>query len=69
MRIVGIALAALLSGCGLADVGTAAATNAKLQAEQIKQGKETTEKFKQSLEAATRENQQRQEQAEGKSGG
>ena len=43
-----------LMACGVADVGTAAATSAKLQAEQLKQGKETMDRVKQDLDAATK---------------
>lgn len=49
-----VALAAMLplAGCGLAETGATAAAEAKLAAEQAKQGKELEEKVKRDLAAA-----------------
>jgi hypothetical protein len=49
----------LLAACGVADVGTTAATIAKLQAEQAKQDKQIMEKMQADLNAATTAEQQR----------
>jgi hypothetical protein len=47
------ALAAMpLAGCGLAETGAVAVTEAKTAAEQLKQGKELEEKVKRDLAAA-----------------
>lgn len=43
-----------LLACGVADVGISAATTAKMQAEQAKQGKETMDRLKQDLDAASK---------------
>ena len=45
-------VAALLSGCGLAETGATAAAEAKAASEQAKQGKELEEKVKKDVEAA-----------------
>ena len=42
----------LLAGCGLAETGATAVTEAKAAAEQAKQGKELEEKVKRDIEAA-----------------
>jgi hypothetical protein len=42
----------LLAGCGLAETGAAAVTDAKASAEEAKQGKELEEKVKRDLDAA-----------------
>ena len=52
-----------LFGCGAESVG-AAATVAKLQAEQAKQGKADMEKFKASLDAATKASEENLKRAE-----
>lgn len=54
----------LLTACGVADVGLTAASTAKMQAEQIKQGKETIEQVKADLDAAEKTAEQRRQQAE-----
>ena len=60
MRILCLGILTLvLAGCGVADVGVATATNAKLQAEQAKQAKEQMDKMKQDLEAAAKANDAR----------
>jgi hypothetical protein len=41
-----------LSGCGLAETGTAAATGASAQAQQAAQAKTTEERVKQQVDAA-----------------
>jgi hypothetical protein len=60
MQIVGsllaVALLAPLAGCGLAETGATAAAEAKLAAEQAKQGKELEEKVKRDIEAAKQVN-------------
>jgi hypothetical protein len=45
-------LAALLAGCGLADVGASAATQGASAAEQVKQGKEIEAKVEKQVEDA-----------------
>lgn len=47
-----------LAACGVADVGVTAATTAKIQAEQAKQGQQTLDKVKTDLEAAGQAQQQ-----------
>jgi hypothetical protein len=59
MRATVIASVLGLSACGVADVGTTAATTAKLQAEQAKQGQEAIAKIKTDLDAALKAEQQR----------
>ena len=49
-----LAGALLLGGCGLADVGAAAATQGATAAEQIKQGKEAEAKVQRQIEEAQR---------------
>ena len=61
MRILILTAVLTLSGCGVADVGGAAVTAAKLQAEQAKQGKAEMDKMKTDIEAATRADQNRVE--------
>ena len=43
-----------LTACGVADVGISAATTAKMQAEQAKQGKETMDRLQRDLDAASK---------------
>lgn len=66
MRAIGVlSLFLVLVGCGAETAGTAA-TIGKLQAEQAKQGKETIDSVKASLEAANNaveESRQKQEEA------
>lgn len=59
-----IAALFLLSACGVADVGVTAATNAKIQAEQIKQGKETINQVQADLDAAAKAAEQQRQKAE-----
>lgn len=53
----------LLAACGL-DVGITAASTAKMQAEQVKQGKETINQIQADLDAAAKTADQRRQQAE-----
>ena len=59
MRIQFLVCFLFLSACGIADVGTATVTTAKLQADQAKQGKETLDKMQPDLEAAREAEEQR----------
>lgn len=59
-----LALLLLLSACGVADVGVTAATNAKIQAEQLKQGKETVNQVQADLDAAAKTAEQQRQKAE-----
>lgn len=59
MRAIIPAFVLMLSACGVADLGTTAATTAKLQAQQARQGKETMDKIKADLDAAAAAAQQR----------
>lgn len=59
MRFISLLFVLILGGCGIADVATSAATSAKLQAEQAKQGKETVNKMKADMNAATKAEEQR----------
>ena len=61
--IVPFLLLLTLFGCGVETVGVAA-TTAKLQAEQAKQGKEDIDKVKASLDAANKASQENLKQAE-----
>ena len=61
--IVPFLLLLTLFGCGVETVGVAA-TTAKLQAEQAKQGKEDIDKVKASLDAANKASQENVKQAE-----
>jgi hypothetical protein len=61
-RIVTVLALLLLVACGVADVGTTAATSAKLHAEQAQQGKETLGKVQSDLDAAARNEEQRRRQ-------
>lgn len=45
-------MAAMLSGCGLAETGAAAAAGGASAAEQAKQAKETEDKVRRDIEAA-----------------
>jgi hypothetical protein len=47
-----LAAMTVLAGCGLAETGAVAVTEAKAAADQAKQGKELEEKVKRDLEAA-----------------
>ena len=61
--IVPFLLLLTVFGCGVETVGVAA-TTAKLQAEQAKQGKEDIDKVKASLDAANKASQENIKQAE-----
>lgn len=61
--IVPFLLLLTLFGCGVETVGVAA-TTAKLQADQAKQGKEDIDKVKASLDAANKASQENLKQAE-----
>lgn len=66
MRVVSMVLMVFaLSACGLADVGTSAATAAKVQAEQAKQDEQQIKKTEQELEAAAKLRGAREEKASG----
>jgi hypothetical protein len=56
--------AASMSGCGLADTTTAAATGAATEVQEAQQAKTTINHVKQQLDAAARESAQQREQAE-----
>lgn len=62
MRFI-ILVSMSLSACGVADVATATATSAKLQAEQARQGKDTVGKVRSDLDAAAQAAQERVEAA------
>lgn len=67
MRTISIAvICVLLAACGLADLGASAATTAKIQSEQVKQGKETIKQVQEKLDAvaAARERELREGQNE-----
>ena len=57
------AIAILLFGCGVESVSTAASV-AKLQADQAKQGKETMDKLKTDLDASLKQVEQNAKQAD-----
>ena len=61
--VISFLLLLSLFGCGAETVG-AAATVAKLQAEQAKQGKADMDKFKANLDAATKASEERIKQTE-----
>ena len=61
--IVPFLLLLTVFGCGVETVGVAA-TTAKLQADQAKQGKEDIDKVKASLDAANKASQENVKQAE-----
>ena len=61
--IVPFLLLLTLFGCGVETVGVAA-TTAKLQTDQAKQGKEDIDKVKASLDAANKASQENVKQAE-----
>lgn len=50
--LAALTASALLTGCGLAETGAAATTQAAASAEEIKQGKELEEKVKRDIAAA-----------------
>lgn len=50
--LAAVLLSTSLAGCGLAETGATAATEAKAAAEQVKQGKELEEKVRRDVEAA-----------------
>ena len=64
MRYVLLLPLFLLTACGVSDVASTAATGAKIQAEQIKQGKQTMDKMRADLDAAAKTGQERNAAAE-----
>ena len=56
-------LSGLLFGCGVETLGVAA-TTAKLQAEQVKQGKETLKTVKENIDIVSKATEQSAKQAE-----
>lgn len=59
MRFSTIGLAMILAACGVADVGTTAATTAKLKADEAKQAQEAKDKLTADIAAAANAEQQR----------
>ena len=49
-----VVAAALLAGCGLAEVGAGAATNGAAAAEQVEAGKKQMQQMQQDIEAANK---------------
>lgn len=49
----------MLTACGVADLGTSAATTAELQAEQARQGRESQSQVTQKLDSASQAMEQR----------
>lgn len=64
MRFVALLLAMSLTACGVADVGTTAATQAKLQTDQAKQGQQLEERINSQVSAATATAEQQAKAAE-----
>jgi hypothetical protein len=62
--LIPAALALLLAGCGLAEVGVAGATAATSAAEQAKQGKETEARVQQQVNAAMQQDAANRKAAE-----
>lgn len=62
-----VAAGMLLSACGVESVGTAASV-AKLQADQARQGKQTLDSVNASLEAASKTAEDKLKRAEGEGG-
>ena len=62
--LISVTVAVLLSACGVADVGTAAVTQGRLQADQAKQGMESADKVKADLDAAAKADEERLRKAE-----
>ncbi len=62
--MISLACAVPLAACGVADVGTAAVTQGKLQAEGAKQGQQSAEKIKADMDAAAKAEEERLRKAE-----
>ncbi len=62
--LIPAAVAMLLTGCGLAEVGAAGATTATSAAEQAKQAKETEARVQQQVEAAMQQDAAQRKAAE-----
>ena len=62
--LIPLALALLLAGCGLAEVGAAGATAATSAAQQAKQGKETEARVQQQVDAAMQQDAANRKAAE-----
>ena len=56
--LVAVAVAALLSGCGL-DAASSAATAASLKKQELEQGQKTMQRAQQKIDAAVQQMQQR----------
>jgi ElaB/YqjD/DUF883 family membrane-anchored ribosome-binding protein len=66
MRFLFLVLAtACVSACGLADVGTTAATVGKVQADQARQAQQDVDAAKAKIEAAMKVEEQRLREADG----
>ena len=63
-RTTVFALSLPLAACGVSDLATSAATNAKLQAEQAQQGQAVLDKTRSALDAAAKAQQDRAATAE-----
>ena len=64
LSLVAIAAAGLLTGCGLAETTTVAASEAAANAEAVKHGKEAEEKVKRDIEAAEKAAKEARDKAE-----
>ncbi len=62
--LIPAAVAMLLAGCGLAEVGAAGATTATSAAEQAKQAKETEARVQQQVDAAVQQDAAQRKAAE-----
>jgi hypothetical protein len=61
--LLAVTAAALLAGCGVDSVGTAA-TAAALKKQEIEQGRQTSEKMRSDIDRAMEEGKKRNDQAE-----
>jgi hypothetical protein len=68
MRYVQLMAVIALAACGVADVGTTAATSAKFAAEQSRQAQQDLEAAKAKIDAAMAAEQQRLRDAEANAG-
>jgi len=62
--VIPLALAALLSGCGLAETASTTATIAESEAEQAKQAQQMKTKIEQNIDAAEHTARQQRDAAE-----
>jgi hypothetical protein len=62
MKTLAPLLALLLAACGVADVGTSAATTAKLKVEEVRQGEALKAQIDSQLEAARQMEEQRRKE-------